>query len=91
MSKRKASLEASKNKLTREQLKALNEQLAQLAKTYKSSLDQNSYLKLSAFRGKLLFVKLVDVGIDEGLGGKGSIRHLFTKRESKFFTQSHSN
>ena len=37
------------NKFVREQLKALNEQLAQLAKTYKSYPDQNSLLKLLAF------------------------------------------
>jgi hypothetical protein len=53
-----------KNKLAREQLKVLNEQLVQLAKTYKSSLDQNSSLKLSAFGGKLLFLKLANVAFD---------------------------
>lgn len=52
-----------KNKRVREQLKASNEQLAQLAKTYKSYLDQNSLLNLLAFRGELVFLKLVSASL----------------------------
>ena len=81
-----------KNKFVREQLKALNEQLAQLAKTYKSYLDQNSLLKLLAFRGELVFLKLVSVQLRWWRATwKRSIKHLFRKKKAKLFIQSHSN
>lgn len=81
-----------KNKFVREQLKALNEQLAQLAKTYKSYLDQNSLLKLLAFWGELVFLKLVSVSLRWWRAmRKRSVKHLLRKKKAKLFIQSHSN